>query len=713
MTRRTILPLLLLSFILPAAFAGQTQQSPAKPQSSTPQPGATPERDDVVRITTNLVQVDAVVTKDGKPVNNLTAQDFEVYEDGRKQEITSFAFISNIPKLTPPVANSAEKNVPFAPFKLNPNDPHRTIALVVDDLGLSAESMSQVRRQLRKFVAEKIGPNDLVAIIRTGGVMGALQQFTNDRRMLDKALEQVRWNICGRVGISVLPRIGPLEPMQTSSVYGPCGGAASVGNTLRALRFILDAMGELPGRKSMIIFSDSLPREEQEFNFTQQQQAAATGAVLSPDNTRDYGFLLQRIAEKAIRSSVVIYAVDAGGLQYTGLTAADMITGSARQATAQINNIMSARSRMILDRREGADLIAKQTGGFLVRNSNNFDLDRILEDQSGYYLLGYRPSDETFDKRFHHIKAKVKRSGMSLRTRFGFFGVSEDEASKSKRTIKDNTLLALMSPFRTQEINLGLTAFFANDAVTGSMVRSFVYLNAKDLTFTEDATGWHKAQLRLRGIIFGNNGTVVNDVTHDRILSLRGDTYEAALRDGFSVQFDMPVKHPGAYQVRVAAVDITASHIGAAGQFVSVPDLSNKRLAISGIVVRGIVTTNGQGANISNDSGTGPAVRRFPLGSSILFTGVVYNALTDAAGRPNLSLEGRLFRDGKVLYTSAPMVVDVANQQDLSRIVASGVVRLDPNLEPGVYYLQLTITDALADKKVPPAVQWIDFEAVK
>src|SRR4026208_2349731 len=56
----------------------------------------TDDKDDVVKITTNLVQVDAVVTKDGKPVTNLTSDDFEIYEDGRKQAITSFAYISNV-----------------------------------------------------------------------------------------------------------------------------------------------------------------------------------------------------------------------------------------------------------------------------------------------------------------------------------------------------------------------------------------------------------------------------------------------------------------------------------------------------------------------------------------------------------------------------------------------------------------------------------------
>src|SRR5689334_7862046 len=190
--RITLAALVLLCILLPAA--GQT--IPPRPAD---------EADDVVRITTSLVQVDAVVTKDGKPVPGLTANDFEIYEDGKRQTITSFAYISNVAGEAAPTP-SKDKNstfIPPAPVKRDVS--RRTIAIVVDDLGLSAESMTDVRRSLRKFVAEQMQPNDLIAILRTGTQVGALQQFTNDKRLLNRAVEQLRWNLCSRVGVSVLP----------------------------------------------------------------------------------------------------------------------------------------------------------------------------------------------------------------------------------------------------------------------------------------------------------------------------------------------------------------------------------------------------------------------------------------------------------------------------------------------------------------------------
>ncbi len=192
MNNRVILALL-LSFCTFLQVVGQTTSAG--------------NQDDVVRITTNLVQIDAVVTKDGKPVRDLKAEDFEIYEDGRKQTITNFAFISNLPNAPRPVSPTAANTAGVPPAGPIQRDvARRTVAIVVDDLGMSAESMAHVRRQIRKFIAEEVQPNDLVAIIRTAGEMGALQQFTNDKRVLNRAIELLRWNPCSRLGLATLIR---------------------------------------------------------------------------------------------------------------------------------------------------------------------------------------------------------------------------------------------------------------------------------------------------------------------------------------------------------------------------------------------------------------------------------------------------------------------------------------------------------------------------
>lgn len=731
MSRQSILAVvLLLSIVLPGL--AQTPQPSSTPTPPVPQKSATgDDKDEVVRITTNLVQVDVVVTKDGRPFPGLKAEDFEIFEDGHPQNITNFAYVSNVGSSPAPIpakstarATKDDNSLPPPSAPVNVNDPHRTIAIVVDDLGLSAESMAQVRRQLHKFVDEQLQSNDLVAIIRTGGDMGSLQQFTNDRRLLQAAVDRAHWNPCSRVGVHVF---APAQSTTNSSGEESACGGYSVGNTIRSLRFILKSMAELPGRKAMVLLSDSLPREEQEMTF-QSEGDDTDSSSLPGENSRNYYLALQKLAELAIRSSVVIYGIDTQGLQYTGVTAADRITSPSRGVSSQITSISNSRSRLLWQRREGTEILTRETGGFLVQNSNDFKLERVLEDQQGYYLIGYRPTEETFNQRFHHIKARVKGSGLTLRTRFGFYGITEDDA-RNARTPADKTSLALVSPFGAHEIALDLTAFFANNKTSGSVLRCFVLLNAKDLAFAEDAEGWHKDTVEINGIIFGNNGQIVDQFSHNTLLSIRGQTYERALRDGISLQFDMPVKRAGSYQLRVAALDLASSHIGAAGQFVSVPDLTNQRLALSGVVLEKVATernsavmtpSNSSGVTTKagdswsqNETGSSPAVRRFSPGALISFACVIYNATPAPDGHPKLTLQARLFRDGKPVDGGEPQPIDVSNQPDLARIMVGGVIRLKDGLQPGKYFLQVVVNDTLAKKKDTETMQWIDFDIVK
>src|SRR6266542_686972 len=146
----------------------QTRPAPQQPipkQAQEQNPGRDDEQD-IVRITSNLVQLDVVVTKDGKLVTDLTADDFEIFEDGHLQQITNFSYVSNI-QTAPTVAslppNKSKSGPPVLPAVVRAQDIHRSIALVVDDMGISFQTMGQVRKQLRKFVDVEMQPNDLVA----------------------------------------------------------------------------------------------------------------------------------------------------------------------------------------------------------------------------------------------------------------------------------------------------------------------------------------------------------------------------------------------------------------------------------------------------------------------------------------------------------------------------------------------------------------------
>ncbi len=468
MRRPCLLALVLLTQT--AVVFAQQPAAPTSTQSPIPQQGSQqtrrPEAEDVVRITTNLVQVDAVITdRNGKAITDFKPEEIEVFEDGKKQKVTHFSYIlAETPEETRPAKPvPADKNAPPAPpTRLKREDIRRTIALVVDDLGLSFESTYYVRRALKKFVDEQMQSGDLVAIIRTGGGMGALQQFTSDKRQLYAAIERVKWYASGRGGVGAFAPIQPPTP-------GDSGADLDAKNeelnqfredifavgTLGAVSYVLKGLRELPGRKSILLISDGFRIYNRE------------------DPTRSYLALqrLRRLIDEAGRASVVIYTMNATGLQTLGFSAADDLSGRDPQ---QLEDALSSRRNAAYETQEGLDLLARETGGVAIRNTNDLSsgIRRVMEDQKGYYLIGYRPDESTFDPRtgrrqFHKLTLKVTRPGkFNVRMRNGFFGVTDEEAHPTQRTLAQQMVDALTSPFGATGSDRSCDQYFTSTPAT-------------------------------------------------------------------------------------------------------------------------------------------------------------------------------------------------------------------------------------------------------
>lgn len=684
-----------------------------------------------MRITTKLVQVDAVVTdKSGKLVTDLKPEEVQISEDGRPQKITHFSYFVAAPDspaqpaTRPPIADKNAPPVP--PTRLRPEQVRRTIALVVDDLGLSFQSTYYVRRALKKFVDEQMQPGDLVAIVRTAGGMGALQQFTSDKRQLYAAIERVKWYATGRGGVGAF---APIEaPLLPGSNVGDEGRTTedldqfredvfAVG-TLGAVNYVVRGLRELPGRKSILLISDGI----KVFN------------VDDPGRTDRVLQAMHRLVDLANRASVVIYTMDARGLQTLGFDASDNTAGMSPQ---QVEQQLSNRRADFFESQSGLDYLARQTGGIAIRNNNDLSngVKRVLEDQKGYYLIGYRPDESTFDvrgrRKFHKLGLKVLRPGkFNVRMRNGFFGVSDEEARPAPRTAEQQMISALTSPFGSAGVHLRLTSLFANHPKLGSMMRSLLHVDASDLTFTEEPDGWHKTVFAVMAVTFGDNGLVVDQISRVHTMRVRGAVYQRMLKRGFVYFLTVPIKKPGAYQLRTALRDEGSSRVGSVSQFVEVPDIKKNRLTLSGILLNSAdqearktdgapagttpPTANSGQEVADTDPAPTAAVRQFRPGLSIAYGYFIYNPqLNKATGRPELQTQMRLFRDGQLVFAGKEIPYDAAGQADLKRLTAGGAVQLGTGMAPGEYTLQVIVTDLLAKAKHRTATQWIDFEIVK
>jgi len=752
-TSLTIICVFLFSLLAPL-HAQQPQPSPAPSQPlQQPPPAPQDDEEEVVRITTNLVQMDVVVVdKKGNQVTDLRAEDFEVYEDKRPQKITNFSYVLNETTPRPattttaagpaaPARGGADKlATPEPPRRLRPEQVRRTMALVVDDLGLSFESTAIARNALRKFVNEQMQPNDLVAIIRTSAGVGALQQFTSDKRQLNAVIDRVKWYMSGRGGISAFAPIeggapaaalagGGADENRMRGTLGDPGEALedfreeifAVG-TLGALNFVVRGMRELPGRKSVILLSEGFSL------FTVDRGRGSSDRVLQA---------VRRLTDLANRASVVVYSIDTRGLVYTGLTAADNV---GELSNERIDEMVRARSDRLFDTQSGLNYLSQQTGGFLVRNNNDIAkaIAKVGEDQKGYYLIGYRPESTTYDRRYHTYAVKVKRPGLKVRTRAGFYGIRDEETRPVRRTREQQLMAALTSPFASSAVRLRLTTIFSNNAQEGSFMRSLVHIDANDLKFTREPDGKYQATLDVVGLTFGDNGRVVDSRVQSGKLSMNEETYRKVEREGLIYSLNVPIKKAGAYQLRMAVRDAATEQTGSASQFIEVPDLKKNRLVLSGLVLNGIrsegprkagkasaAATSAQeggdnqpaeGALNEQETLASPAVRRFGQSSSLAFGYAIYNARLDkTTNLPQLTTQTRIFRDGQPVFTGKEQPVDVTQYPDLKRINTGARLQLGSGLTPGEYVLQVVVTDMLAKPKDKHrnATQWTDFEIVK
>jgi VWFA-related protein len=711
---------------------------------------------DVVRIDTNLVQIDVVVTdKTGKQVSDLRPEDFEVSEDGKKQQVTHFSYIvtgrSTGTETT--LAANADRSTQDAesvpPALLKRDHVRRTVALVIDDLGLSFESLGYAREAVQKFIDEQMQPNDLVAVLRTSAGVGVLQQFSSDKRQLQAAIERVRWNPLGRSGIS------PVGTMNEQSINADIrdniqfteemeesrAGMYSVG-TIGTINAVVRGMGDMPGRKSIVLISEAFRM------FTAQGRNVELVQAL------------RQLTDQANANSVTIYTIDASGLQSYAFEASDKVAGysylidpqvmaasggpgtgagaggvrvNGPPRTLQRADTLSAQAEQdsgaafrrlaalsaMRENQAGEtytvlSYLAQRTGGIFERNRNDLgtSVKRIMQDQQGYYLIGYYASsvDSKAGRRMHNLSVKVKRSGLKVRSRDGYFGVTDEDRRLRPRSRAEQLTAALTSPFASGDIDIQLTSLFGNEPNGGSSyLRSLLHIDANDLTFKEEPTGAHTAELEMVAVAFGDNGQIVDQLSYPQTVRANATDYQRILKDGLVYILNFPLRKGGPYQMRVVVRDATSERNGTAMQFVEVPDLTKNRLALSGIVLSSAAEVDKTTA-ADQDIQSGPAVRRLRQGMMIDYRFIIYNAQVD----PNtpLQMQMRLLREGKPVFTGKVISLDASKEPNPKRISTGGRLRLGPDLVPNEYVLQVLVGNTTDPRKPRIASQWIDFEIV-
>ncbi len=716
-------------------------------QTPTPKPPLDNEKE-VVKIATNLIQVDITVKdKKGNKVTDIKPEEIEIYENGERKQISNFSYVSSkteksIEETT--ISNNEKKSSISTTTPIKPEQVRRTISIVIDDLNISFSGIYYVKRALRDFVDKQMQPNDLVAIIRASSGIGVLQQFTSDKQILYAAIEKIRWYPLGNDNIDGVRPIETTAQDVTERTVNDANRIASAGSgssyvelrnsrgfnpgqteadltrrfnefrgsiysvgTIGTVNYTLNGMKDLPGRKILMLFSDGIQI------FSRQKGLYA-------ESVREN---LKKLIDFAKSESIIIYTFDTKGLRSLAFDASE---SSVELHEQKLTQKLAQRASEFYDSQEGLTYLADGTGGEHLINSNdlNFGIKRVL-DQQGYYLIGYQPEAENFDKEKYQLSkltVKVSRPNVEVNYHTNFFETPGKTNQSGNLTSKQKITQALTSPFSSNEIALNMNASFANDAKDGAYIRSFLHIEAKDLKFTTDKDGWQKAVFDVVAVAFGDDGVPVEQTGKAQTIKAKGETFRAMVEEGFIYTLIFPVKTSGNYQLRVVIRDTDSNKIGSASQIIRIPNLKKQELTLSGLVLEDFTFARWQNLRQGKSSETNTptngaetfstllydtTLRKFARNTVLQYGLEIYNAKPDKNKKPQLQTQAKILYQGKPVIEGKLNDLDTDGQPDLQSIKVSGAIALKSELPAGDYVLQLTVTDSVNKKT---ETQWIDFE---
>jgi VWFA-related protein len=550
---------------------GSDQGQPQQPQ----QPPIT------FRAEVNYVEVDArVLDRDGKFITGLTAADFQVFEDGKPQKVTAFSLV-NIPLERAEQPLFASKPIePDVRTNLQGAD-GRIYVIVLDDLHTAALRSQRTKLAAKLFIERYVGANDLAAVVHTSGRGDAAQEFTGSHGRLLRAVDKFMGR---KLNSSTLNQI---EDVQRRAGTPMAGGPAAdlddkergynARNALDSIRNLSQYLGNIRGRrKAVVFFSEGI-----DYNINELFNDQITEAQAVIDATRD-------MIAAATRANVAVYAVDPRGLgaEFEGLAAIQSFPDDTSLGLGMgsiFNEVRLAQDSL--------RVMGEETGGFAAVNRNDFRdaFQRIVDDNSSYYVMGYYSTNDRRDGRFRKIEVRLPdRPGYVIRARKGYVA-PRGRAPETKNTANTKDAPspelrdAMESPLPLASLPMAITAaVFKGPAPKGSVVIS-TFINGSTLPFAESG-GMFKNDLEVLGIATDEKGKTFATDRNTVNLNMKPDTAKRVQASGFRVIQSLELQ-PGRYNLRVAVREANTKKSGSVMFDLEVPDFSKQPLTMSDIAL--------------------------------------------------------------------------------------------------------------------------------
>src|SRR6266849_680198 len=548
---------------LPFASLAQqapVQQSPASPAAQAPQ---------AIRATTELVLVNVVARdKKGNLVRDLKREDFTVLEDGQKQQVSSFDF-ENIDELalagqTTPTTTGTENAAAAAAPAVKPQATidardRRLILLFFDFSAMEVDQIDRAVDSAKKYVNAKMQPADLIAIVSLSTNMRLDLDFTDDKKKVLSVLSAYNSDSGqgfdnGATGSSE----GAAETSGAFTADDTDYNTFSADRKLLALQSIIQAVGKLPQKKSLIYFSNGISQSGVD---NQSALRAATAA--------------------AVKANVAIYPLDVRGLQALpggGEAQNASLHGQSAYTGASVLNDLNSNAAS----QETLSTLAADTGGKAFFDSNDFSgvFSQVQKDTSAYYILGYSSSNHAKDGRFRHIKVVLNRPDIKLEYRAGYYAGRDFEHSNHtdrEQQIQDE--LASDLPATDVAVYAG-TAYFRRDDSHYFLAVSLV-VPGSQIPFVQEKDK-DSATLDIAGEVLGGGKFPVGHLRDT--VKLAVDSTKQVRRK--NVQYNTSfLLAPGRYHLKFVVRENRTGRMGTFETDVQVPDLRKVPLRSSSVVL--------------------------------------------------------------------------------------------------------------------------------